>query len=135
MAEQVPRVVTVHKRLRPIRLAFLVRPTDKASVRRVIQINTSLWGGLYNPIIVIHRKRPAWAQSESARVLVNGHIDAFEPDFLPRLGAPSVEVDPGYPRFARPAAPAGTPAALRGRARCGRWTQGPPAGAPDTGCS
>ena len=40
---------TVNVRLRPIKLAFLVHPNDKASLLKAIEINTFLWGGIYNP--------------------------------------------------------------------------------------
>jgi hypothetical protein len=38
-------------RLRPIRIGFLVDPSDLPSILQVIRINTCLWGGLFNPII------------------------------------------------------------------------------------
>ena len=85
MSEQAPRVVTIQKRLRPLRLGFLVRPNDKGALRRVIQVNTSLWGGRYNPIIPVYRAKPKWARQDrelSARTIITGYVDAFEPDFL-----------------------------------------------------
>ena len=39
---------TVKVKLRPIKLAFLVNPKDKASLLKAIEINTFLWGGMYN---------------------------------------------------------------------------------------
>ena len=42
-------IVTINAR--PIRLAFLVNPTDLDSLQRVIEINTFLWGGKFNAII------------------------------------------------------------------------------------
>ena len=50
---------TVKVRLRPIKLAFLVNPEDKESLLKAIEINTFLWGGLYNPIIPTYRRIPA----------------------------------------------------------------------------
>jgi hypothetical protein len=81
------RTVTVHRRLRPLRLAFLVRPSDKAALRRVFQINTCFWGGRFNPIIPIFKKTPRWWAEKpfpapSARAVANGYLDAFEPDYV-----------------------------------------------------
>ena len=39
--------ITVNRRLRPIRLAFIVEPKDKQTLRKILQINTCLWGGRY----------------------------------------------------------------------------------------
>ncbi len=36
---------TIDIRLRPIRLAFLVDPSDKKAVLEAIGLNTFLWGG------------------------------------------------------------------------------------------
>ncbi len=41
--------ITLVKKLRPIRLAFLVAKEDKKTLREVFRINTCLWGGVYNP--------------------------------------------------------------------------------------
>ena len=87
MARTNQRTVTVHRRLRPLRLAFLVRPTDKVALRRIFQINTCLWGGRFNPIIPIFRRTPRWWSdlprlSPSAREIAKGYLDAFEPDYV-----------------------------------------------------
>jgi hypothetical protein len=87
-----PRTVIVHKRLRPLRLAFLVRPGDKSSLRRIIQINTCLWGGRFNAIIPVYKKTPSrWTErllrAPSAREIVSGYFDAFEPDFVVAIDA------------------------------------------------
>jgi hypothetical protein len=47
--------------LRPLRLAFLVDPSDKSGVLEAIQLNTFLWGGMFNPIVPVYRRTPkAW---------------------------------------------------------------------------
>ena len=46
-------------RLRPTRIALLVRPSDSVSIRTFMRTCTCLWGGAYNPIIPVFRKRPA----------------------------------------------------------------------------
>ena len=80
-------------RLRPIRFAFLVRPDDKARVLEICRVNTCLWGGRFNPIIPRLKTVPQWWDRhshsfETARQIVNGYLDFFEPDFL-------VEAEPG----------------------------------------
>lgn len=46
-------------RVRPIRVAFLVDPADRAGLYRAIELSTFLWGGSYNPIIPAYRRTPA----------------------------------------------------------------------------
>lgn len=79
--------LSVNVRLRPIRFGFMVSPEDGASLRRIFQINTCLWGGVFNPIIPVIRQVPAWWERqgikfESAKQIVNGYLDYFEPDFI-----------------------------------------------------
>ena len=50
---------TVKVTLRPIKLAFLVHPEDKKSLLESIEINTFLWGGVYNPIIPTYKRIPS----------------------------------------------------------------------------
>ena len=49
---------TVKVKLRPIKLVFLVNPKDKASLLKAIEINTFLWGGMYNPIVPTYKRIP-----------------------------------------------------------------------------
>ncbi|BBI54326.1 hypothetical protein HORIV_67470 [Vreelandella olivaria] len=52
-------------RLRPTRIGFLVNPSDKKSLRKIMRINACLWGGLYNPIIPVYTKTPKeWLDSQ-----------------------------------------------------------------------
>lgn len=79
--------VEVRVRLRPVRLAFLVRPEDKAKTLQIFRINTCLWGGKFNPIIPFFKRMPAWwdrhgRRFESAEQIVNGYLEWFEPDFV-----------------------------------------------------
>ncbi len=79
--------ITANVRLRPVRFGFVVRPEDKANLRRIFHINTCLWGGLYNPIIPFFKRVPAWWERhgikfDNARQIVNGYLDYFEPDFV-----------------------------------------------------
>ncbi len=74
-------------RVRPLRFGFVVDPKDKASLLQVLQLNSCLWGGMYNYIIPRFVKTPAryredFIRSPSGTSLINGLIDAFQPDFL-----------------------------------------------------
>lgn len=74
-------------RLRPLRLAFLIRSNDYASVLQAMRINTCMWGGKFNPIIPYFDKVPTWwnrhgNRFETAKQIINGYLDLYEPDFL-----------------------------------------------------
>ena len=79
-------------RLRPIRIGFLVQPNDLATVRKVTQLCSCLWGGLYNPIIpFVGENVSHWVwprQKATGPDITRGYIDFFEPDVL-------VEQSPG----------------------------------------
>ena len=83
---------TVKVKLRPIKLAFLVNPEDKVSLQQAIEINTFLWGGVYNPIIPTYKELPAewqdapFLRSPSSQELVSGYLDNFEPDYVVPMG-------------------------------------------------
>src|ERR1019366_9547288 len=73
--------------IRPIRFGFLVRPQDRTALRQVFRLNTVLWGGTYNFIIPVFKKIPQrysdrLFRTPSANEMVNGLIDAFQPDFI-----------------------------------------------------
>ena len=77
--------LTGELKLRPIRIGFLVRPSDLSNLRKVFQICSCMWGGMYNPIIPVSRTRPAaWRQHHcnrpSGHQLARGYIRFFEPD-------------------------------------------------------
>jgi hypothetical protein len=75
-------------RVRPLRLGFLVEPGDDASVKRVLEVNTCLWGGLFNFIIPVYKSAPQryrdpyLRNNPTGKKLVEGLLEAFEPDFL-----------------------------------------------------
>ena len=79
--------ITIDKKLRPIRLAFLVNKEDKQTLRKVFRINSCLWGGVYNPIIPFFKRTPRnWEdrcfRHPSASSILKGYLDAFDPDYL-----------------------------------------------------
>jgi hypothetical protein len=74
-------------RIRPFRLAFLVEPRDKKALQRVFEMNSSLWGGVFNYIIPLFKTVPArykqeYQQPISAKTMINGFIEAFQPDYV-----------------------------------------------------
>lgn len=79
-------------KLHPTRIGFLVRPSDLPNLRKVFQICSCLWGGMYNPIIPVSRSLPAaWQRGYNrppGRQLARGYIRFFEPDVF-------VETEPG----------------------------------------
>jgi hypothetical protein len=79
--------ISIGIRLRPVRFAFLVRPDDKQKVHEIFQVNTCLWGGMYNPIIPFFNRLPQWWERkgyhfDNAKQIINGYLDFFEPDFI-----------------------------------------------------
>jgi hypothetical protein len=83
---------TINIRLRPIRLGFLVDPSDKRALLEAIRLNTFLWGGGYNPIIpVVKNLSKYWRDYPRERVsresIVSGYLDAFDPDYVIPLGS------------------------------------------------
>lgn len=81
---------TLTIRLRPIRIAFVVPDGDLASVEAAININNSLWGGRYNPIIPFYKRLPtwlpAWSRPANARIFFRNTLSLFDPDFVVRVG-------------------------------------------------
>lgn len=97
--------VSVEIKTRPIRLAFLVDPNNSEQVGEAIRLSSTLWGGAYFPIIELHKRIPAAWKEEflpkrlpterlSARSVILGHIDAFDPDLL-------VQLSKNIPRYIR----------------------------------
>ena len=79
--------VKVDVTLRPIRFVFLVRPNDKKNILKIFQINTSLWGGKFNPIVPFFKNVPKWwsrhkYQKNIAQQIIDDYLDFFEPDFI-----------------------------------------------------
>lgn len=78
---------SVETRVRPIRVAHLVDPGATAQVRAAIRLSSTLWGGMYSPIVPVYRRAPrSWKKRgvgrHSAREVVLGYIEAFDPDIL-----------------------------------------------------
>jgi len=104
-------MTTASIRIRPIRFGFLLDPKDPAALRQVLQINTCLWGGIYNYLLPVPQRAPlryrdysytdlgagliklnfTKGTGPSARQLIHGLLEAFQPDLL-------VETKPGLAR-------------------------------------
>jgi hypothetical protein len=74
-------------RLRPTRIGFLVRPNDRAAVRRIMRFCACLWGGTFNPIIPVARTLPrAWRSERGGPRtgvdVAEGYLRFFEPDVV-----------------------------------------------------
>jgi len=73
---------------RPIRIAFLV---NKNSFLDAIQFNTSLWGGIYNPIIPINKNQSKIEKQNIINILNNFDADLivnltlFKYDFIEKI--------------------------------------------------
>ena len=79
-------------RVRPLRFAFLVEPSDKASLKSVFELNSALWGGAYNFVIPVfkgvpRRYRIPYFRTPVALDMRKGLIEAFQPDFLVEMKA------------------------------------------------
>lgn len=83
---------TVTIRVRPLRIGFLVDPTDIAGLYHAIELSTFLWGGSYNPIIPAYRRTPSMWESHRIRHLpltsdiVDGYLTGFDPDLVVPVG-------------------------------------------------
>lgn len=71
----------VNRRLRPLRLAFLIRPGDGAEFRKAVQICTTQWGGQFN-FIVPGTQRARRARSGWLQITGKQYLDAIEPDLV-----------------------------------------------------
>jgi hypothetical protein len=76
--------VTVNLTLRPIKFAFLLDAEDKASLLKIIEINSFLWGGIYNPIIptFVPERWKDSANTPSPSDLVSELLETYDPDIV-----------------------------------------------------
>jgi hypothetical protein len=79
-------VGNVDIKVRPLKLAYLVDPNKKEQVRDAIRLSSTLWGGVYFPIIPLYKRMPrTWkdpVKAPEAQKVVLGYLDAFDPDVL-----------------------------------------------------
>lgn len=77
--------ISANVRLRPTRIGFLTSPNDLESIRKIMRVNTCLWGGRLNPIIPVMDTIPKlWKEDISPKLkpldVTKGYIRFFEPD-------------------------------------------------------
>ena len=81
---------TLTQKLRPVRIGFLVDPSNKRAVQKAIHINSLLWGGTLNPLIPCYKRLPKqWSEhkinDENALSVIKGYIEGFDPDYFMNL--------------------------------------------------
>lgn len=83
---------------RPIRLGFIVDPRSIRSIAQAVELSSSLWGGAHNPLIPLYGYTPKnWEhpfRPPSPQSIVQGYIDAFDPDIL-------VQCTPKLPEYVK----------------------------------
>jgi hypothetical protein len=81
-----PMVGNVDIKVRPLKLAYLVDPNKKEQVREAIRLSSTLWGGVYFPLIPLYKRTPrSWkdpVKAPEAQKVILGYLDAFDPDIL-----------------------------------------------------
>ena len=68
--------VRVNIAYRPLRICWAIQDGDFDAFREAVRINHALWGGRFNPIVVVDREREARAI-----------VEAFRADVVLPLGA------------------------------------------------
>ena len=105
------RTLSASLKLRPTRIGFLVEPQDLASLRKIFQACTCLWGGMFNPIIPVCESLPdAWRDRHlksdpTPANFAKGYVAFFEPDVFVEarqgladsVGINKTEIDFGSP--------------------------------------
>lgn len=79
-------------KVRPLKLALMVDPTSALQVREAIRLASTLWGGMFFPIIPVHKRMPvSWREgplkTPPAHIVVKGYLDGFDPDILVQFGS------------------------------------------------
>lgn len=78
-------------KVRPLKLALLVDPNSATQVREAIRLACTQWGGMFFPIIPVHKRMPASWRDDTfkpplAQSVVKGYLDGFDPDILVQFG-------------------------------------------------
>lgn len=78
---------SIDTKVRPVRLAYLVDPDNAEQVREAIRLSSTLWGGMYFPILPLYKRMPAtWSdkpsKAPSAKSVILGYLEGFDPDIL-----------------------------------------------------
>ena len=78
-------------KVRPLKLTLMVDPNSASQVREAIRLACTQWGGMFFPIIPVHKRMPAsWRdgplKAPPAQSVVKGYLDGFDPDILVQFG-------------------------------------------------
>jgi len=84
------RTGNVNLKIRPIKIAFLVDPNNTKQIREAIQLSSSVWGGIFCPILTLYKQMPkTWKdgpiKAPKAKDVILGYIEAFDPDVFVQL--------------------------------------------------
>jgi hypothetical protein len=93
---------------RPLRIAWAIRSDDWAAFREAVRLTHSLWGGRFNPIVMVDRADEA-----------HQTIELFRADFVVPVGAADeVQNFPGqFPYLINPLFPKACSSGIRGTRR------------------
>jgi len=47
------KTIQINCNVRPVRTAFLVEKPDPAAIEKIFSLNSILWGGMLNPVVVL----------------------------------------------------------------------------------
>jgi len=83
---------TADIKVRPLKLALMVDPNSALQVREAIRLACTQWGGMFFPIVPVHKRMPAsWREgplkAPRAHDVVKGYLDGFDPDILVQFGS------------------------------------------------
>lgn len=73
--------IRCQQKVRPLRFAFAISPSDKENIIEAMEYSTALWGGYGNTLLPIWTRFP----SRKAKSCCLGLIKDFDPDFIVNL--------------------------------------------------
>src|ERR1700682_4632279 len=91
-AHKSTQALLVNYNVRPVRIAFLMGKPEHDLLQEIINVNTLLWGGVLNPIVVLDgstcptEQFPSYSYDEGVVRL----LKEFDPDFLINLSGAEV---------------------------------------------
>jgi len=78
---------SINIKARPLKMALLVDANSRQQVLAAIKLASSLWGGVYFPIVPLYKRTPrSWKRDTlkppSAEAWVKGYLEAFDVDII-----------------------------------------------------
>lgn len=79
--------VSISQKLRPNKIAIIVPVDDSEALLKAIEVNTLFWGGRFNPIIPLYRKKINLKLGLQKKIykpeeIIQHYIDLYDPDFI-----------------------------------------------------